>query len=1000
MKINLRPASGFALIATLVMMALVVTVVVAYLLNSRTDRSTSSLYANRLRAKIVADAGLSAATNLLYQHTKTGNYITAMPAPVPPPTSIRTEIYRPDNTATADDFLKLNNALGDVLASRADTAALAAPPPQVDPRPTVTPIPAPATGGSFGFEPVPAFTAGNSYDFNQVVRVGANDTGRLVNPATPIQPAFGQWVRVRNSAGELVGRYAFFIEDESMKTNVNNAGNKLGTAGANLRVNDLAIPLPAATPATQTQEIDPSGVLPVAANRGAATQALADLGAAGNRVGTKNSVGLMSQWHDNSTTKLSDYAHTMTVTSSDDVTTARGWQRMDLNQMVANAGPGNAGKAAVAQKIADWIKDAWTGPVPLANFSQDTRGRNYQVYNDERLRRQLAANIVDYIDSDDIPTDMGQYPEGDPAAPAVIGIEKIPYLVEMDVVYTATAATPPTPGRANIAMKFRFNFFNMYEKDLRLSDYVGKITVKGVPVVNKNGAPIFDHEAQTYEVNVGGSPGITDAVIPAGGDNVANGVAGVKTFLTQPIETETVTFTPGGSNTRFEAGLIEVEVLGKSGERLDSVRIVVRDLQAKYSNASPQPNPNDFLEASQSAAAINASYEGVPTASGSITPISYGDPRYRPAVPTQRMYNLTRTDIARFNTSDDKAEIDSRAYAADWHDYIGNRPLAVIRNGPMVSVGELGNVENCEFPWRTVYLQYAGRPESTVDVNVVGDVQNRRGSSPAAQTNPSVLPQDYVLMDLFTTSQDKTRTGSINLNSQANIKNAAGDVEQGALISLVSALPIGPMSYPAAGQIGGTTLNANAMKIIATSIASRRVAVAPSASGGPGAPGGPPPIDNNPRRPYFTIGEVASVISRLINQNSMSPATTTGNGRARSTTVYSVLRASPNTASQWTRDYGDDQQVEEPFRTISNSITTRGNVFRVLFVGQAIKDQKDSSGNLGNVESPSEIVAEYLGEAFVERQAVFGTPTTVGSSSVTKTTDSKLKILAQRAITE
>jgi hypothetical protein len=142
------------------------------------------------------------------------------------------------------------------------------------------------------------------------------------------------------------------------------------------------------------------------------------------------------------------------------------------------------------------------------------------------------------------------------------------------------------------------------------------------------------------------------------------------------------------------------------------------------------------------------------------------------------------------------------------------------------------------------------------------------------------------------------------------------------------------------------------------------------------------------------------VISRLINQNSMTPATTTGNGRSRSTTIYSVLRSSPNTASQWTRDYGDDQQVEEPFRAISNSITTRGNVFRVLFVGQAIKDQKDSSGNLGQVESSFEIVAEYLGEAFLERQPIFGTPTTVGTSTVTKTTDAKFSILAQRAITE
>src|SRR5438105_2684080 len=88
--------SGFALIVTLVLMAFVVTVVVAYLLNTRSDRATSSSYANRLRAKMIADSGLAAATNLLYDNTKTGNYITAMPSPSPTPTSIRTEIYRPD----------------------------------------------------------------------------------------------------------------------------------------------------------------------------------------------------------------------------------------------------------------------------------------------------------------------------------------------------------------------------------------------------------------------------------------------------------------------------------------------------------------------------------------------------------------------------------------------------------------------------------------------------------------------------------------------------------------------------------------------------------------------------------------------------------------------------------------------------------------------------------------------------------------------------------------
>src|SRR5262245_40112436 len=110
---------AFALTVTLVLMALIVTVIVAYLANTRTDRSTSAIYINRIRAKIVAEDGLTAAIKLLSNNTRYGNYITAMPGPSPVPASLYCEIYRPtdstDTTAAiANDYLRLTNAAGEI----------------------------------------------------------------------------------------------------------------------------------------------------------------------------------------------------------------------------------------------------------------------------------------------------------------------------------------------------------------------------------------------------------------------------------------------------------------------------------------------------------------------------------------------------------------------------------------------------------------------------------------------------------------------------------------------------------------------------------------------------------------------------------------------------------------------------------------------------------------------------------------------------------------------
>jgi len=88
-------------------------------------------------------------------------------------------------------------------------------------------------------------------------------------------------------------------------------------------------------------------------------------------------------------------------------------------------------------------------------------------------------------------------------------------------------------------------------------------------------------------------------------------------------------------------------------------------------------------------------------------------------------------------------------------------------------------------------------------------------------------------------------------------------------------------------------------------------------------------------------------------------------------------------------------QVEEPFRKVSNSITTRGNVFRVLYVGQSVRDTVNKNGKVDQ----GEVTAEYLGEAFIERVSNFQSDTTI-NPDVMKTAGSSYRLLAQRVITE
>ena len=986
---KVQKTHGFALVATLILMALIVVVIVAYLGNTRTDRATSSAYANRLRAKTFGDAGLAAAVRLLYDNTKTGDYITAMPATSPVPH--RLELYRP---STPSDYLRIDNAIGEILVSRANTTSLPAPTPQVDPRPAATTIAVPPAGSSFGLSD-PGFGSTNSYDFNQIVRVGSTNAGRLVDPDA--QPAFGQWVRVRNTSGDLIGRYAFFIEDESMKVNVNFSGNNLGGGvNPNLRVNDLVLPAPASTPTSQIQEIDPAASLRASEDRPGADSALMGVGAAGSRLHTMHTVGLLDQWK----TNLPEYAHLLTILSRDSNTTARGWKRMDLNNIVAANSP-----SAAARKIADWIRDAWTGPTAIAALKQDPDGRYYQLYNNERLRLQIAANIIDYIDADNIPTDLGDIvPDTGLTAVPVIGIEKIPQLSAVFVIYQAQdRAIGATPGRtsAKVSMKLRFNFINLFDIPLDLqilSSGAGsavlfdKIEVKGIPVITKFSEKVFDKSTIPYSVLVSSLKAVqgSGSSIPAGQDGVSG--SGVRSFETDWLVLDEVReFKTGSSNPIFSpTDQMEVSILGPANTRIAKTAMTWSDTPSTGYRQSGTTTPGstssgDFLMDSvtgalatptipgvpRQIAAIFTQESSVPSGAGTLTR-QFGDPRFRPDLLNEPWRRANRTDTESAFTASalqarvDQVDMEPRTAGCDWYDQVNDRPLAFIRNGPIRGIGELGHIAAAEYPWRTLYLQHPERPVNSTSPIVQDEVATKR----------RMESLDWVLTDLFKTSNTDVKSGGINVNSRFAV---SGDHR--VIDSLLLGAPVGDAT--ATQQLITSDvvrkLVTNSGSTLVTAITDRRNLTSATP-------------ENDPVRPFFQIGQFAPVLSRLFSMSKLVA------GESRSTVIYSALRSTPENSGEVNVNYRSDMQVEQAFRELSDSVTTRGDVFRILYVGQSIRDISRSGVRNGAVDGPEEIAAEYLGEVFVERRGAF--VPVAGITDATKTSDSAYSVLSARVITE
>lgn len=521
---------AFALTMTLIIVALAAIVVVAFLTTTSTERTTAAAYGRMTRANGMADAGIDAAiakllTELKYRPYNAigyralvvgnfGNPAVPLTQVIPVITGPRT--LTPGTTATYNSPPVPTEDV--YLISTLDS-----------PSPTIP-----------GSSPPTNLTSVNSIDLN-ANHLATEPRGWLGSPvtaATPV-PFRAAWIDVlvdpakpaqpdpsQGSYNPVIGRYAYWIEDETSKLDVSIAGNKDGVGGSFLRGEGIDLPYNA-PPKLAVTDLD-IGTLPLI--QGSPTpsslppgdtssnKSILDFRAALPMVDERflNRVGGQVGSDVHETTKFYETSFAM----SNDLA-GNGRRRANINALVTNqANPTTAVPtnkvAANIDDIAYVISGKHLAPSSLSPIP-DTSVQLYRGAPDSYLGalstfgtrfwtsptpttsqqniylEKVAANIRDYIDTDSQPTIIdvsgsnatvraaaapthpietsGGGTSG-PSEIAAIGKERVPFAQEYALRVRQVAFGPRTGAFANytIDVDHYVEFWNISNRDIPVSD--------------------------------------------------------------------------------------------------------------------------------------------------------------------------------------------------------------------------------------------------------------------------------------------------------------------------------------------------------------------------------------------------------------------------------------------------------------------------------------------------------------------------------------------------
>lgn len=485
--------SGVALITTVIVVAVLAVVAVAFMQSTTVDRLSSRSVANYTRAKLAAEAGAAVSQAML------PDLIRRYPDSITVWQNIGGGTVAGTNNEATVLYVRAQSAntnLGASPAAFGPAVTFLAQPLVSRVGPNLFSINTNLLPLSSVVSSVP-LVAGTSVNINAT---NASRTDPFVgsrsatNPGAPVTAA--QWIYMTNSQGQTNARYAFWVEDESFKVDVNTVTNgargatSLGLSPAEVRLDgSLQSSLNTAIRNINAGNvIGARGSLPGSVFPSAATAALA---------GGLSSVQASPEF------RFLTTAHSRSLNLS-----RAGFKRFDINTL-ANGLPGaareNLDRFIAALTNSNSIPNFGQRFYRLANTSSGINNTNAVSTNHSPIYLQkTAANLIDYLDTDDQPTVINNdanfsLRSGKPTfgiealgggldgsnSVAAMGIEVSPRLQEyaihgrirrMDPIGYNTNSVPADPAAEyEISIDHYFEFWNPGTRDITLNNAFLKI---------------------------------------------------------------------------------------------------------------------------------------------------------------------------------------------------------------------------------------------------------------------------------------------------------------------------------------------------------------------------------------------------------------------------------------------------------------------------------------------------------------------------------------------